>query len=49
MAPKQTTKKLTARDLVAREKSPRVKAIYDLALKHAYEDQQKLLKKAKNL
>ena len=49
MAPKQITNKLTARDLVAREKSARVKAVYDLALKHAYEDQQKLLEKAQNL
>ena len=44
-APKQTTK-ITARDLVARHKSPAVQAIYDRALKHAYEDQEKLLQKA---
>ena len=41
--------KITAKDLASRNKSPRVKAIYDLALKHAYEDQQKLLKQAKAL
>ena len=44
MAPKQT--KITARDLAAKNPSPEVIAIYNRALKHAYEDQQKLLKKA---
>ena len=44
MAPKQI--KITARDLASRNPSPAVKAIYDRALKHAYQDQQKLLKKA---
>ena len=48
MAPKQN-KPITARDLASPNPSPAVKAIYDLALKHAYEDQQKLLKKAKSL
>ncbi|MBR2998665.1 hypothetical protein IKF34_02765 [Candidatus Saccharibacteria bacterium] len=48
MAPTQN-QKITAKDLASRDKSPRVQAIYDLALKHAYEDQQKLLKKAKKL
>ncbi len=48
MAPGQN-QKITAKDLASRNKSPRVKAIYDLALKHAYEDQQKLLEQAKAL
>ena len=43
MAPKQ---KVTMRDLVAKNPSPAVKSIYDRALKHAYRDQQALLKKA---
>lgn len=49
MAPKQTQVRITARDLAARDKSPAVKAIYDRALKHAYQDQQKLLKEAERL
>lgn len=48
MAPGQN-QKITAKDLASRNKNPRVKAIYDLALKHAYEDQQRLLEKAKKL
>ena len=48
MAPKQT-RPLTARDLVSKNPSRKVQKIWDLALKHAYEDQQKLLEKAKNL
>ena len=48
MAPKQT-KNITARDLIAKNPSNKVRKIWDSALKHAYEDQQKLLKKAKNL
>ena len=48
MAPKQNAK-ITARDLASRNKSPEVRAIYDRALKHAYEDQQELLRKAKSL
>ena len=44
MAPKQI--KITMKDLVSRNPSPAVKAIYDRALKHAYQDQQKLLKEA---
>ena len=47
MAPKQI--KLTARDLVAKDKNARVRAVYDVALKHAYEDQQKILEQAKRL
>ena len=47
MAPKQI--KLTAKDLVAKKKSSRAKAIYDMALKHAYEDQQQILEQAKKL
>ena len=47
MTPKQT--KITAADLVSRNPSEAVKAVYDRALKHAYEDQQALLKKAKAL
>ena len=47
MAPSQN--KITAADLAARHPSKAVKAIYDRALKHAYEDQQALLKKAKAL
>ena len=46
MAPKQ---KITMRDLVAKNPSPAVKAIYDQALKHAYQDQQKLLREAEKL
>ena len=45
MTPKQV--QIRASDLASKNKSPEVKAIYDRALKHAYEDQQKLLKKAK--
>ena len=48
MAPRQN-KVITAKDLAARNPSPVVKAIYDRALKHAHEDQQKLLAKAKAL
>lgn len=44
MVPKQV--QIRASDLASKNKSPEVKAIYDRALKHAYEDQQKLLKKA---
>lgn len=44
MTPKQI--QIRASDLTSRNKSPVVKAIYDRALKHAYEDQQKVLKKA---
>ena len=44
MTPSQN--KITAKDLASPNKSPEVRAIYDRALKHAYEDQQKLLKKA---
>lgn len=47
MAPKQT--KITAADLASRNKTPEVIAVYDRALKHAYEDQQALLKKAEAL
>jgi len=47
MAPKQI--QLRAKDLAAKNPSPRVKAIYDLTLKHAREDQEKLLKKAAKL
>lgn len=47
MAPKQI--KLTARDLAAKNMSSRAKAVYDIALKHAYEDQQKILEQAKKL
>ena len=43
MAPKQV--QIRASDLASRNKSPAVKAIYDRALKHTYEDQQKVLKK----
>ena len=46
MAPKP---QITMRDLVARRKSPAVKAIYEKALRDAYADQQALLKKAKEL
>ena len=45
MTPKKT-KVIKASDLASRNPSPEVVAIYDRALKHAYEDQQKLLKKA---
>lgn len=48
MAPGQN-QKITAKDLASRNKSPVVKAIYDRALKHAYEDQKKVLKKAGKL
>ena len=44
MAPKQI--QLRAKDLVAKNKSPEVRAIYDRALRNAYRDQQELLKKA---
>lgn len=47
MAPKQI--QLRAKDLAAKNPSPRVKAIYDLALKHARQDQEKLLKRAAEL
>ncbi|MBQ6375465.1 hypothetical protein IJJ37_00820 [Candidatus Saccharibacteria bacterium] len=47
MAPRQV--KVTMKDLASRNKSPEVIAIYDRALKHAYEDQQKLLEKAKKM
>ena len=47
MTPKQI--QLRAKDLVASNKSPRVKAIYDRALENAYKDQQELLKKAAKL
>ena len=48
MAPKQD-KPITAKDLVARNPSPEVKAIYDRALKAAYKDQQKVLRAAAKL
>ena len=37
MAPRQV--QIRASNLASRNKSPAVKAIYDCALKHAYEDQ----------
>ena len=49
MLNKSQNQKITAKDLAARNKSPRVRAIYDHALKHAYRDQQELLKKAEKL
>lgn len=48
MAPKQT-QPITAKDLASRDKSPAVQAIYDRALRAAYRDQQKLLKKVEEL
>lgn len=48
MTPKHN-QKITAKDLASRNKSPAVRAIYDRALKHAYEDQQKLLEKARKI
>lgn len=45
MAPR----KITMRDLVAKNPSPAVKAIYDRALKHAYEEQEKILKQAEKI
>lgn len=48
MAPKQD-QKFTMRDLTARNKSSAVKAVYDKVLFDAYQDQQKILKKAKQL
>lgn len=47
MTPKQV--RIRASDLASKNKSPAVKAIYDCALKHAYEDQQKVLKQAEKL
>ena len=47
MTPRQV--QIRASDLASRNKSPAVKAIYDRTLKHAYEDQQKVLKKAEGL
>lgn len=46
MAPKP---QITSRDIARGNTSRRVDAIYDKALKAAYQDQQNLLKKAKNL
>lgn len=48
MAPKQN-QKFTMRDITAKNPSSAVKAVYDQVLVHAYEDQQKILKKAKQL
>ena len=48
MAPNQN-QKITAKDLASKNPSSRVRAIYDRALKHAYQDQQELLKKAEKL
>ena len=47
MAPQQI--QIRAKDLAARDKSPRVKAIYDRALKNASMEQQELLDKAAKL
>lgn len=47
MAPKQI--QLRAKDLAAKNPTPEVKAIWDRVLVHAYQDQQKLLKKAQKL
>ena len=47
MTPKQI--QLRAKDLAAKNPSPRVKAMYDRVLKDAYRDQQELLKKAAKL
>lgn len=44
MAPKQV--KITAKDLASRNPSPAAKKALDIALKHAYEDQERLLKQA---
>ena len=48
MAPKQD-QKFTMKDITARHPSPAVKAVYDQVLLHAYQDQQKILEKAKKL
>lgn len=47
MAPKQI--KITAKDLASRNPSPAARAALDLALKHTYEDQQKILEKARKM
>lgn len=47
MAPRKD--KITAKDLVSRNPSSVVKAIYERAFKDAYREQQELLKKAKKL
>ncbi len=46
---KKQIRPITAKDLVAKNQSPEVRAIYDRALKKAYEDQQKVLKVAAEL
>lgn len=43
---KKQIRPITAKDLAAKNPSPEVRAIYDRALKKAYEDQQKVLKAA---
>ena len=48
MTPKQN-QKFTTKDLVSRNPSPAVKAMYDRVLRDAYRDQQELLKKAAKL
>lgn len=47
MAPKQI--QIRAKDLAEKNPSPRVKAIYDRALKNASREQQELLNKAAKL
>ena len=47
MTPKQI--QIRAQDLTAKNPSPEVRAIYDRVLKHAYQDQQKILKEAAKL
>lgn len=47
MTPKQT--KATMQDIVSRNPSVVARAVLDRALKNAYEDQQKILEKAKKI
>ena len=49
MAPRQVYPKVTMRDLASRNPSPAARAVFDRALKHAYEDQQKILEAAAKL
>ncbi|MBR3252866.1 hypothetical protein IKF84_02235 [Candidatus Saccharibacteria bacterium] len=48
MVPRQD-QKFTMRDLTTRHPSSAVKAVYDQVLLHAYQDQQKILEKAKKI
>ena len=48
MAPKQN-QRFTARELTSNSNNPAIRSLYDQVLLHTYQDQQKILEKAKKI